>query len=517
MSLPPVTPVIPVTTVQLSTTPITVTSATSSSSSQIPSPALRNRPAGWHAKSFGFDWNKRADQHKYVVKSGLPEVHAAIMNDDWDLALELICPEDFGLNWLPSTSQSPQKNSHTDLDASSWTIDLLSQNKKIQNNAILAMALHNTFVTSVGDNCLYGANLLTLCLLKPARPDVLQHVINLAAKEAPKYLNLPDAVGRTPLWVALENQDQASVKLLLKAGANPLQACKFSAEGEAKSPLSLAAKSANKELFRDLLRAIVEQGKKSTPYNFNGDPLFLKRWASAHSSEDVLWLADQVEALRGPLLCCEDISGSSYFYQSVIDGSLDNTLSNGNEDLIEWLRKLDTSPTVSEDIESSPLYAAASQASVHTYKELEKFFLSINKEALCDDDRDDLYSETPQTDKLYKKIEEKFLLRWTDKDFDQYLDSLPVALQTTKSHQKKTFIQKQYEALVNNQHALNFDDYSRTIKSVWPHISDEQKNFLLSEAVSVTDGRLELLFSMVDFEFNPVCLFALAANYLKSD
>jgi hypothetical protein len=517
VSLRTVTPVIPATTVQLSNTPITVTSASSSSSSQIPSPTLSARPAGWHAKSFGFDWNKRANQHKYLVKTGLPEVHAAIMNDDWDLALELICPEDFGLNWLPSTSQSPQKNSRMDLEASRWPVTLLSQNQDARKHAIMNMAIQTCNATSIGNKSLYGTNLLTLCLLKPALPEAMQQVITIADKQAPQYLNLPDALGRTPLWVALENQDQASVQLLLKAGANPLQACKFSAEGEAKSPLSLAAKSANKELFRDLLRAIVEQGKKSTPYNFNDDPLFLKRWASVHSSEDVLWLADQVEALRGPLLCCEDISGSSYFYQSVIDGSLDNTLSNGNEDLIEWLRKLDTSPTVSEDIESSPLYAAASQASVHTYKELEKFFLSINKEALCDDDRDDLYSETPETDKLYKKIEEKFLLRWTDKDFDQYLDSLPIALQATKSHQKKTFIQKQYEALVNNQHTLNFDDYSRTIKSVWLHISDEQKNFLLSEAVSATDGRLELLFTMIDFEFNSVSLFALAANYLKSD
>ena len=124
MSLRTVTPVIPATTVQLSNTPITVTSASSSSSSQIPSPTLSARPAGWHAKSFGFDWNKRANQHKYLVKTGLPEVHAAIMNDDWDLALELICPEDFGLNWLPSTSQSPQKNSRfRSLEMASYVVE----------------------------------------------------------------------------------------------------------------------------------------------------------------------------------------------------------------------------------------------------------------------------------------------------------------------------------------------------------------------------------------------------------
>ena len=357
---------------------------------------------------------------------------------------------------------------------------------------------------------LISFGLLTLCLLKPARPDELQHVINLAAKEAPKYLNLPDAVGRTPLWVAIENQDHASMHLLLKAGANPLQACKFSSEGKPKSPLSFAAKSTDKELFRDLLRAVVEQGKKSTPYDFNKDPLFLKRWASVHSSEDVLWLADQVEALRGPLLCCEDISGSSYFYQSVIDGSLDNTLANGNEDLIEWLIKLDTSPTVSEDIESSPLYAAASQGSVNTYKELENFFFGINKKTLCDDDMDDLYEDIPKTDILFKKMEEKFFLSCTAKDFDHYLDSLPESLQASKSNQKHIFIQKKLQIFLLNQYKLNFDDYARIVKSLWPFISENEKNVVLNGATFTSDGRTKLIFSMLDFNLNHNSIEAIA-------
>ena len=232
MSLPPVT------TAQPPNALIITTAVNPTSSTQTQTPELRTRPPGWHAKSFGFDWNKRSDQHKYLVSSGLPEVHAAIVNDDWDLALELICSKDFGLLWLPPASQSTSKESTSDLDASNWTVDLLSQNKNIQNNAILKMALHNTFVTSIGDNCLYGVNLLNLCLLKPARPDVLQHVITLVAKQAPQYLNLPDAIGRTPLWIAIENHDQASIQLLLNAGADPLQACKFSSEGKPKSPLA---------------------------------------------------------------------------------------------------------------------------------------------------------------------------------------------------------------------------------------------------------------------------------------
>ena len=327
MSLPPVT------TAQQPNNLLNSTVVIPPGTNQTHPPALHMRPAGWHAQIFGFDWNKRAEQHKYEVKSGLPEVHAAIVNDDWDLALALICPDDFGLQWLPPASQSAPKNGGTRLDAGAWAVNLLSENEKIQTDGILGMAYHYHDITFIGENCLHGANLLTLCLLKPARPDVLQHVINLAAKEAPKHLNLPDAVGRTPLWVAIDNQDQASIQLLLKAGADPLQACKFSEEGEPKSPLSVVAKSADKELFRDLLRAIVEQGKKFTPYNFNDDPLFLKYWASSHSSEDVLWLADQVEAIREPLFCCEDISGSSYFYRADLDGSIDNKLSRGFENL----------------------------------------------------------------------------------------------------------------------------------------------------------------------------------------
>ncbi len=320
MSLPTVTPV---TTAQQPNTLTTTTTVNPTSSNQAAPPALRTRPAGWHAKSFGFDWNIRADQHKYVVKSGLPEVHAAIMNDDWDLALELMGPDDFGLLWLPTTSQSPKKNSSTDLDASGWPVKLMSQNEGTRNKAIVDMAKHTCDATSIGKKSLYGTNLLTLCLLKPAHPDVMQHVINLAAKEAPKYLNLPDAVGRTPLWVAIENQDQASVQLLLKAGADPLQACKFSAEGKPKSPLSLAAKSADKELFRDLLRA-TNLGKLSSPYEYDSDedPLYVKSWASGHSPEDVLWLADQCEALRAYLFCFNDISGTSYYSRTVLEGPI---------------------------------------------------------------------------------------------------------------------------------------------------------------------------------------------------
>jgi len=420
----------------------------------------------------------------------LPEVHAAIVNDDWDLASELICPEDFGLHWLPPALQRHSQNDVTDLDASSWTIDLLNQNKDIQNNAILEMVLHNTFVTSAGDNCLYGANLLTLCLLKPARPNVLQHVISLAAKQAPQYLNLPDALGRTPLWVAIENQDQGSVQLLLKAGADPRQACKFSAQAETKSPLSIAAKSADKAIFRDLLHATLKQVKKFTPYDFNEDQLYIKQWASGHSPDDVQWLADQVEALRGPLFCCDDNSGTSYFYKSVINGSLEYKLKNGSEDLIEWMKKLDTSPVISEDMESSPMYAAALKSSIYTYLELDDFFFGSDKE-ICNN---------KEINALHLRIEDQFFLKWTVEDFYQYLDSQPKLTQAEKLKQVEQFIKKQLKVFLENSSDLNFDDYARTVKSVWPFISDDDKNEIFINAMLSTDERRELVLGLLDYE-----------------
>jgi hypothetical protein len=310
----------------------------------------------------------------------------------------------------------------------------------------------------------------------------------MAATQAPKYLNLPDAVGRTPLWIAVKNQDHASIQLLLKAGADPILGCKFSAEGELKPPLYLAAKYANKEIFRDLLRAVVDQGKKFTPYDFDIDPLYLKRWASGHSSEDVLWLADQIESLRGPLLCCEDISGSSYFYRSVIDGSLGDKLANGSEDLIEWLRKLDISTAVSDDFESSPLYAVASQATVHTYYELNEFFSPNNKEKFS----------TKKMDEAYKKAEEKFILSRTSEDFDQYLDHFPKRLLALKSTQKKILMEMQYRALLRNQREIGFNDYARLVKSVWSFISDDEKNILFLDAAINSNERMEFIFSMLD-------------------
>jgi hypothetical protein len=324
----------------------------------------------------------------------------------------------------------------------------------------------------------------------------MQHVITLAKTQAPHYLNLPDAVGRTPLWVAIENQDQASMQLLLKAGADPLQDCKFSKEGEPKSLLSLAAKYANKEIFHDLVCALIGQGKDQTPYNFNADPLYIKRWASSHSSEDVLWLADQLEVARGPLLCCNDITGTSYFYRSVINGSLDKIFANNNEDLIEWLKTLDISPGTYHELKSSPLFAATSIGSIPTYIKLADFLL----EKIND------YTKQDEMKRFSEALYENFLLSRTTEEFDlfvnHYFEDSPAMDEETKFEQKTDLMEFQYQALLKNQHILDFKNYARIVKSVWPFISDKQKNKLFLDAATRSDERMDLVFGMLDCALN---------------
>ena len=107
-------------------------------------------------------------------------------------------------------------------------------------------------------------------------------------------------------------------------------------------------------------------------------------------------------------------------------------------------------------------------------------------------------------------MEEKFFLSCTAKDFDHYLDSLPESLQASKSNQKHIFIQKKLQIFLLNQYKLNFDDYARIVKSLWPFISENEKNVVLNGATFTSDGRTKLIFSMLDFNLNHNSIEAIA-------
>lgn len=174
-------------------TPVPVSTAgnTITKKSTCVTPQLHSRAVGTHARSLGFDWNKRTEQHRYRRELGLPDIHAAIINDDWDTALELVCPADLGLVWIPPTSHH---------SSASWANTLFSKDETKQQFGIIYMAAKKVSTTTIGEDVVaYGANLLTLSLLITC-PKVFRHkVFQMAAEQNSSYLHLPDGSGRTPL------------------------------------------------------------------------------------------------------------------------------------------------------------------------------------------------------------------------------------------------------------------------------------------------------------------------------
>ena len=141
---------------------ITTTSTTTVSPQSSPSVS---RPVGWHANELRLDWHKRKDHHTYLAKTGLPEVHAAVVNDDWETAASMLIPEDIGLIWLPPASQRPPSVRSGHDNSSEWAGQLMSKDPDKQRNAIIKMAEGSTWRTTLpGTGSLYGANLITLCI-----------------------------------------------------------------------------------------------------------------------------------------------------------------------------------------------------------------------------------------------------------------------------------------------------------------------------------------------------------------
>ncbi len=114
------------------TTTTTTTSTTTTNAHTLPAgtsrPIVNARPVGWHAKTLGFDWKRRSEQHHYRQSTGLPGVHAAVINNDWDTASELLCKEDIGMLWLPTTSQQNSAKNGNDTEYGTWASTLPSKN-----------------------------------------------------------------------------------------------------------------------------------------------------------------------------------------------------------------------------------------------------------------------------------------------------------------------------------------------------------------------------------------------------
>ncbi len=365
---------------------LTTTDSTDSGDSRPASmPTLQTRTTGWHARTFDFDWGEPADRHRYQLKTGLPLLHATILNGDWVQAMALLSPEDLGLTWLAPASQrtpaGPQKTPH----ASRWASQLPSTNEETRRRAIIEMAIDVTGLTTLDHCSLHGANLLTLCLLLKVPSAVLDAMLSIACRHAPQYIHLPDANGRTPLGVAANSGRQEHVEKLLAAGAHPLATCTGGQSGRRTTPMEIAATEASTRIYMLMLGHFPALSIPDTTYPYAEDPSCLKAWLARHGTDDAIRLGDRFPALRGPLLCFKDKSGLSRLCRMIIEGTLINQLPPGLHEQVNWYRKHKVSLLALQGENSSPLLVAAEHSPVSVFFSL----LAYGMEAITPQSNDE--------------------------------------------------------------------------------------------------------------------------------
>ena len=425
------------------------------------SPKLKNRAVGDHAKSFGYDWKNRADHHKYVLRTGLPEVHAAILNEDWDYAREILCAEDIGLQWLPPVSQRTSPDGLNETDGFSWTIALPSTDQDKQNRAIVEMAIQLAGTTSVAAaGCLYGANLLTLCLQLPTPADFTQRVIELAEQHAPVYLSLPDASGRTPLYIAIERQDADQVRALLDAGADPFMQCQL-AQGEVNSAYLLAMKQDTDEFFSIFIEKYISIVTTNDKYSIEKDYLSLKEWVVLHEEKAIEKLADRFNVLRDALFNYPNKSGTNLVYQHLIQGKLPD---------------IEIIPLVNNSLDNSPLHAAAMGGPADTY-------IAFLKQPLLNDIENEKAQEA-----CMQSLTIYFRNRSTD-DVMHLIEQAGEVGPIARSH---------LLSLLASGNLLPEEQFIALSKLLWPRLSDAIKNQVFVNSAAYSESCFNTMLQMMD-------------------
>ncbi len=451
------TPDLPTTT---STAPDTTTSA----------PVMQSRPAGWHAASLGLDWNKRGTQYEYLLKTGLPALHAAIINEDWLCATELLHPEALSLCWQPPATQRTPEIKTTVPHSSRWAAALPSTQPESQNKAILDMAIDRVGSTSVGDSdCLLGTNLLTLCLLKPAPLEFLVKVIKLAEQHAPQVLDNPDANGRTPLYIAVERGDLVQISLLQAAGADPDAACHFPHADGARAPSAyrLALAKGSTEVFSLMLGQASSRWPENFSYPIAKDPLGLAYWVRWHDEAEVLVLAEKFPKLRLALSCYEDKTMSSQLCRAIRKGK-------GEGESNAFDPGLD--PFITTPSQKSPLDVAAEHGTVAT-------FVSIVQTI-----QDRWVGEDPKSAML--RALRSFLLSRSEADIFLLARACPDL--GDRLHQVA------YEQILLRRTDMSADNFMALVRLIWPKLNETGKSRVLASTAGYTDQRMDAVLGMLD-------------------
>lgn len=427
-------------------------------------PALHHRPVGQHAALHGFNWDKPADYHKYLVKTGLPEVHAAVLNGDWAYAKEILCAEDIGLRWLPAISQHQASKQSVDQETPHWAMTIASRDQSKQARAIIDMAINLSDITSVKPaGCLYGTNLLTLCLQLPAPADFTQKVIDLAKQQAPAHLTLPDGSGRTPVYIAIDRQDAAALRALLEAGANPFQKCTF-AEELTPSVFEMAMKKDYDEFFSILLEKTISLFTTNGEYSAWDDDLFLQKWVAQHDESAIRKMADQFPVLRDVLFNNLDESGTSLVYRHLKRGEVAN------------LFDVTILPILDYRLEKNALYASALGSPVKVFCDL------VEKSS-------SQFKKNKTIQRLIDQTLNEFFINRSTTEIKELLE-VPGKI-GQKSHAALM-------ASIKNGANYPTEKLIAITKLLWPKLDDTEKNDLLVTMTKYPEACFHAVLDMMD-------------------
>ncbi len=479
------------TTTTTNTTTTTVTTTVTGPQTTSAAPTISGRDLiGWHAKQLKFDWNKPTDQHKYRSMTGLPAVHAAVINNDWAYAAEALCPDDIGMPWIPPASQRTTKTNNSYITSAAWAAPLPSLDPQKRTQAIIQMAADRTSKTTVeGAGCLYGSNLLTLCLQLPAPADFTQELIKLTAEQAPQYLNIPDANGCTPLYVAVRRGDAEQAALLLAAGADPQAACAFQPHDDELAVISAYSEALDCDdstMFELFLEKILASVYKTKEYPIKEDPLQLERWCLSQDEESIQKLANKFDVIKNALLNFEDETGSSIVYRTLKNrqpltsgviplykgdpeaGAIFAAAASGN--LSTFIKGINNFPCHTNDLS---YHNRASQKEINIYYLFKSNSLREIK-ILIEESSEvikslDLSKSDFDSDFIYYELIKHFLQNNSAENIRNFLKECPKAEHRFKEIIKSKFLFEE----------CTFENFSAAMEAAWPVLNEEDKWIVL--------------------------------------
>ena len=222
---------------------------------QVTQQIIASRPPAPHPATDGApiapppDW---IDALLHAEKTGVSPLNRAIIEGDFELAQLLM------ENGARANATIEASVNHSDPEVLPLFSTVKAEaNQGPCNFTIIDFILHKVGLAPRGEVSYLGANALTLAILCKVPGAFFLNLCMHAKKQDKSILEKQDAAGRTPLGVAVANDDIDHVRALLMIGANP-----NTNTHDKKPPLLLAISNGNTQLMVTLLKAGVNSRDK---------------------------------------------------------------------------------------------------------------------------------------------------------------------------------------------------------------------------------------------------------------